>query len=80
MYLDEAVISIQKVLPITTLDHETTELFQHGASKLLGRPREKFGVLRESGGVVTTADTRLGLHRSTLHAIIRKFGIARNDL
>ena len=104
MYLDEAVISIQKVLPITTLDHETTELFQQwplhlnsrrsltrrsgrnqngygrdnesphreasvGASKLLGRPREKFGVLRESGGMVTTADTHLGPHRTTLNAM-----------
>jgi len=37
-------------------------------------------VLRESGGVVTTAATRLGLHRTTLNAMMRKLGISRKDL
>ncbi len=37
-------------------------------------------VLRESGGVITTAATRLGLHRTTLNAMMRKLGISRNDL
>jgi formate hydrogenlyase transcriptional activator len=37
-------------------------------------------VLRECGGVVTTAATRLGLHRTTLNAMMRKLGISRNDL
>jgi formate hydrogenlyase transcriptional activator len=37
-------------------------------------------VLREFGGVVTTAATRLGLHRTTLNAMMRKLGISRNDL
>jgi transcriptional regulator with GAF, ATPase, and Fis domain len=37
-------------------------------------------VLRETGGVVTTAATRLGLHRTTLNAMMRKLGITRNDL
>jgi PAS domain S-box-containing protein len=37
-------------------------------------------VLRDSGGVVTTAATRLGLHRTTLNAIMRKLGISRKDL
>ena len=32
-------------------------------------------VLRESGGVVTAAATRLGLHRTTLNAMMRKLGI-----
>ena len=36
-------------------------------------------VLRESGGVVTTAATRLGLHRTTLNAMMRKLGISRKD-
>jgi formate hydrogenlyase transcriptional activator len=36
-------------------------------------------VLRESGGVVTTAATRLGLHRTTLNAMMRKLGISRQD-
>ena len=37
-------------------------------------------VLRDSGGVVTTAATRLGLHRTTLNAMMRKLGISRKDL
>ena len=37
-------------------------------------------VFRESGGVVTIAATRLGLHRTTLNAMMRKLGISRNDL
>ncbi len=37
-------------------------------------------VLRDCGGVVTTAATRLGLHRTTLNAMMRKLGISRNDL
>jgi transcriptional regulator with GAF, ATPase, and Fis domain len=37
-------------------------------------------VLRESGGVVTTAATRLGLHRTTLNAMMRRLGISRSDI
>lgn len=37
-------------------------------------------VFRECGGVVTTTATRLGLHRTTLNAIMRKLGISRKDL
>lgn len=37
-------------------------------------------VLRETGGVVTTAATRLGLPRTTLNALMRKLGISRKDL
>jgi formate hydrogenlyase transcriptional activator len=37
-------------------------------------------VLRENGGVVTTAATVLGLHRTTLNAMMRKLGISRKDL
>ncbi len=36
-------------------------------------------VLRECDGVVTTAATRLGLHRTTLNAMMRKLGISRKD-
>ena len=36
-------------------------------------------VLRECEGVVTTAATRLGLHRTTLNAMMRKLGITRKD-
>jgi PAS domain S-box-containing protein len=37
-------------------------------------------VLRECGGVVTAAATRLGLHRTTLNAMMRKLGVSRNDI
>jgi transcriptional regulator with GAF, ATPase, and Fis domain len=36
-------------------------------------------VLRESGGVVSKAATRLGLPRTTLNAMLRKLGISRKD-
>jgi PAS domain S-box-containing protein len=36
-------------------------------------------VLRESDGVVTAAATKLGLHRTTLNAMMRKLGISRKD-
>ena len=37
-------------------------------------------VFRDSGGVVTTTATRLGLPRTTLNAIMRKLNITRADL
>lgn len=37
-------------------------------------------ILRETNGVITTAATRLGLHRTTLNAMMRKLGISRKDL
>jgi formate hydrogenlyase transcriptional activator len=37
-------------------------------------------VLKDSGGVVTIAATRLGLQRTTLNAMMRKLGISRKDL
>jgi formate hydrogenlyase transcriptional activator len=37
-------------------------------------------VLRETGGVVSTAATHLGLPRTTLNAMMRKLGISRKDL
>jgi formate hydrogenlyase transcriptional activator len=36
-------------------------------------------VLRETGGVVSTAATRLGMPRTTLNAMMRKLGISRKD-
>jgi transcriptional regulator with GAF, ATPase, and Fis domain len=37
-------------------------------------------VLRETGGVITTAATRLGLPRTTLNAMMRRLGISRQDM
>ncbi|MBI2681212.1 MAG: sigma 54-interacting transcriptional regulator [Candidatus Solibacter usitatus] len=36
-------------------------------------------VLRESGGVVTTCATRLGIPRTTLNAMMKKLGVSRSD-
>jgi formate hydrogenlyase transcriptional activator len=36
-------------------------------------------VLKETGGVVSTAATRLGMPRTTLNAMMRKLGISRKD-
>jgi transcriptional regulator with GAF, ATPase, and Fis domain len=37
-------------------------------------------VLRETGGVVSEAATRLGMPRTTLNAMMRKLGISRKAL
>jgi formate hydrogenlyase transcriptional activator len=37
-------------------------------------------VFRETGGVVSTAATRLGMPRTTLNAMMKKLGISRTDL
>jgi transcriptional regulator with GAF, ATPase, and Fis domain len=37
-------------------------------------------VLGECSGVITAAATRLGLHRTTLNALMKRLGISRNDL
>src|ERR1700675_1501302 len=37
-------------------------------------------VFRETGGVVSTAATRLGMPRTTLNAMMKKLGISRADL
>jgi transcriptional regulator with GAF, ATPase, and Fis domain len=36
-------------------------------------------VLRHSNGVITTAATSLGIHRTTLNALMRRLGISRGD-
>jgi formate hydrogenlyase transcriptional activator len=37
-------------------------------------------VFRETGGVVTTTATRLGVRRTTLNSMMKSLGISRNDL
>jgi DNA-binding NtrC family response regulator len=37
-------------------------------------------VLRDAGGVVSEAATRLGVPRTTLNAMMRKLGISRKDI
>jgi formate hydrogenlyase transcriptional activator len=37
-------------------------------------------IFRETGGVVSTTATRLGMPRTTLNAMMKKLGISRSDL
>jgi formate hydrogenlyase transcriptional activator len=37
-------------------------------------------VFRETGGVISAAAVRLGVPRTTLHAMMKKLGISRSDL
>jgi len=37
-------------------------------------------VIRETGGVISAAADRLGIPRTTLHSMMKKLGISRNDL
>jgi PAS domain S-box-containing protein len=52
----------------------------HSSSTLEQVEREHIlRVLRETGGVISTAATRLGMPRTTLNAMMRKLGISRKD-
>ncbi len=52
-----------------------------GSSSLAQVEREHIiRILRETGGVVSMAATRLGMPRTTLNAMMRKLGISRKDL
>jgi PAS domain S-box-containing protein len=65
--------------PLAEIRHDSQEAA--GTETLEQVEREHIvRVLRESGSVVSTAATRLGLHRTTLNAIMRKLGISRKDL
>jgi len=65
--------------PLAEIRHDATEAA--GGATLEQVERDHIvRVLRESGGVVTAAATRLGLHRTTLNAMMRKLGISRKDL
>jgi formate hydrogenlyase transcriptional activator len=65
--------------PLAEIKEGTTEA--SGSATLEQVERDHIvRVLQESGGVVTTAATRLGLHRTTLNAMMRRLGISRKDL
>ena len=65
--------------PLAEIRHDSLE--SAGTATLEQVEREHIvRVLRASGSVVSTAATRLGLHRTTLNAIMRKLGISRKDL
>jgi transcriptional regulator with GAF, ATPase, and Fis domain len=65
--------------PLAEIRHDALEVLGNATLEQVERDHI-LRVLKESGGVVTTAATRLGLHRTTLNAMMRKLGISRKDL
>ncbi len=63
--------------PLAELQAESVE----GAGGTLAEMEREYiiRVLRESNGVISAAANRLGVPRTTLNAMLRKLGIARND-
>jgi transcriptional regulator with GAF, ATPase, and Fis domain len=65
--------------PLAEIKQDVPESASGATLEQVGR-EHVVRVLRECGGVVTTTATRLGLHRTTLNAMMRKLGISRDDL
>jgi PAS domain S-box-containing protein len=65
--------------PIDELQREPLEEGSGGTLEEVER-EHIIRALQASGGVVTAAAVRLGLHRTTLNAMMRKLGISRKDL
>jgi formate hydrogenlyase transcriptional activator len=80
-FIERAVILSPGVTLRAPLEEIRSERPQHaGGATLEEVEREHvLRVLRESKGVVTTAATKLGLHRTTLNALMKRLGIARRD-
>jgi PAS domain S-box-containing protein len=64
--------------PLAELQEDSPEAAASGTLEQVER-EHILKVLRECEGVVTSAATRLGLHRTTLNAMMRKLGISRKD-
>lgn len=81
-YIERAVILSRGPslrAPLAEIRQAPTEV--RGTATLEEVEREHISrVLRDSGGVVTTAATRLGLHRTTLNAMMRKLGVSRGGI
>jgi len=65
--------------PLEELRAEASE--SSGSSILEDVEREHIvRILRETGGVISTAASRLGIPRTTLNAMMKKLGVSRRDL
>ena len=74
------ILSVGSSLRAPIAEIRDCEYQPEGASTLEQVEREHIlRILRETNGVVTAAATRLGLHRTTLNARMRKLGISRKD-
>ena len=66
--------------PLDEIQSETAPPLEGSATLEQVERAHIMRVLRESDGVVTLAATRLGLHRTTLNAMMRKLGITRKEI
>jgi PAS domain S-box-containing protein len=81
-FIERAVILSQGTslrAPLEEIKGEVAETAGGGTLEQVERDHI-LRVLRESGGVVTLAATRLGLPRTTLNAMMRKLHISRKDV
>jgi formate hydrogenlyase transcriptional activator len=65
--------------PLAELQSDAHEAASNGTLDEMKR-QHILRVFRESGGVISTAATRLGVPRTTLNAMMKKLGISRSDL
>ena len=80
-FIERAVILSKGPSLRAPIDEIREDVLDAGSSATLEQVEREhiLKVLKESAGVVTTAANRLGLHRTTLNAMMRKLGITRND-
>ena len=81
-FIERSVILSTGTVLRAPLDEIRNAALPAGGSSTLEQVEREHIVrtLRECGGVVTATATRLGLHRTTLNAIMRKLGISRKDI
>ena len=80
-YIERAVILSQGSTlraPLEEIQKSAADSNGHATLEQMDREHIR-RALRDCDGVVTKAATRLGLHRTTLNALMRKLGISRKD-
>jgi transcriptional regulator with GAF, ATPase, and Fis domain len=81
-FIERAVILSRGPSLRAPIDELKQEAVETGSSATLEEVEREhiISALRATDGVVTAAAVRLGLHRTTLNAMMRKLGISRKDL
>jgi len=81
-FIERAVILSRGPSLRAPIDELQQEAVEGGSGATLEEVEREhiISALRASNGVVTAAAIRLGLHRTTLNAMMRKLGISRKDL
>jgi len=80
-FIERSVILSQGLALRAPLAQLRTDAVEHSGGTLAEMQRGYIiRILRETGGVITTAAGQLGIPRTTLNAMMRKLGISRQDL